>query len=385
LSKALSNVRLHRGLVGGFGAVVVGLGVAARPAAAAGGWSAVPVPAPNGGNDYLSSVAASGESDAWAVGQQFIPPDANGISSRMLAWHWNGTQWTRTTTPAVPNNVGVAAVSASSTSDAWAVGKNVVAGYSAGIPLAVHWNGTAWSVAANAVGATTGSLTGVATLSPSNAWAAGTIGKYNQLVQHWDGSAWSVAAVPNPTPADPAAVTKLAAISARNASDVWALGTLINGSGEALYALHFDGVSWTSSLIQQPVYGQPLRPAAIAAAGPNDVWAIGNSSVSEQPVVFHWNGTAWSVSAIPNLGDYPTLTGFAVRGSNDVWASGNLLVDVTTPTPHRRTQSLHWNGTAWSIVPTVTTEAFLNGAAAVPGSSRVWMVADTGLILTRTS
>jgi hypothetical protein len=369
------------------GAVVLSVAVGANPASADAGWGAESITPVNGGNDYLSAVAASGANDAWVVGQQYIPPDANGVTSTLLALHWNGTQWTRTAAPAVTNSVSVAAVSASSASDAWAVGKNVIPGYNVGIPLAVHWNGTAWSVAANAAGFTQGTLTGVATLSASNAWAVGTIGRYTQLVQHWDGTAWSVASVPNPTPADPAAVTKLAAISARGANDVWAFGSFINGSGEAMYAQHWDGASWTSSLIQQPTYGQPLRPAAIAAAGPNDVWAIANSSVSEQPTVFHWNGTAWSVSAIPNLGDYPTLTGLAVRGSNDVWAAGNLLIDVTTPTPHRRTQSLHWNGTSWTVVPTVSTEAALAGAAAAPGSSRVWMVGtgDTGLILTRTS
>jgi hypothetical protein len=286
--------------------------------------------------------------------------------------------------PALTTNAGLSSVSASSASDAWAVGKLTGSGYSAGLQLAVHWNGSAWSVAANAAGVTSGVLNGVATLSPTNAWAVGTIGKYTQLVQHWDGTAWSVVTVPNPTPADPATVTKLGAISARGANDIWALGTFINGSGQALYALHFDGTAWTSSVLQTPSYSAALLPTAITAVGPNDVWAVGNVSVAGfTPAIFHYNGTAWSQSTLPSLGDYASLVGLAARGSNDVWAVGGKLIDVTTSTPHRRTQSLHWNGTAWTVVPTVDTETDLYGSTAVPGSTRIWAV-GTGLILTRT-
>ena len=58
-----------------------------------------------------------------------------------------------------------------------------------------HWNGTAWSKAANPAGLP-GSveLFGVSTVSRSDAWAAGWISTASSLVTlalHWNGSTWT--------------------------------------------------------------------------------------------------------------------------------------------------------------------------------------------------
>jgi hypothetical protein len=372
------------------GGVALGASVAAGTASAdVNGWGVSGVPAPPAGtNDTLNAVGASGGSDAWAVGTQFTAPDANFVSAHTLAEHWNGSGWTRTTTPPATSNQTLAAVSAASPSDAWAVGNTRPSGYNVGIPLALRWNGTGWTAVPTAPGIATGPLTGVADLGPTNAWAVGTNGKYTQLVEHWDGVAWTAVTVPNPIN-PPATVTRLFAISARTATDIWVVGRFCcSDTGEGLYTLHFDGTAWTSSLIGAQSFAPPLNPTGVVGVGPNDAWVTGTASVAGgQPGMYHWNGTAWSASALPALGDYPTLNGVAARAANDVWSVGNLLIDVNTSTPQRRTQSLHWDGSRWTVVSTGSMDAALAGVAATPSGSRVWTVGTgTGaLVLTRTS
>ena len=58
----------------------------------------------------------------------------------------------------------------------------------------------------------------------------------------------------------------------------------------------------------------------------------------------HWNGTAWSVVPSPNVGPVLTLShGVAAVSANDVWAVGSY--DVTD-----KALVEHWDGTAWSVV-----------------------------------
>jgi hypothetical protein len=380
-----NRLSLQVGIVLGGVALAVSVG-AGTASADTNGWGVMTVPAPAAGNDTLNAVAASGGSDAWAVGTQFTVPDANFVSAHTLAVHWNGSGWVRTTTPSAASNQTLAAVAASP-SDAWAVGNTKPSGYSVGIPLALHWNGTAWSAVATAPGIPTGPLTAVADLGPTNAWAVGTAGKYNQLVEHWDGTAWSAVIVPNPIN-PPATVTRLTAISARNANDIWAVGRFCcSDTGEGLYALHYDGTAWTSSLIGAQSYAPPLIASSVVGVGPNEAWLVATASVAGgQAAIFHWNGTAWSASAMPALGDYPTLNGVAARAPNDVWAVGNLLTDVNTPNPKRRTQSVHWDGTRWSVLSTGTMDAALTGVAATASTGRLWAVGtgSAALVLTRT-
>jgi len=104
----------------------------------------------------------------------------------------------------------------------------------------------------------------------------------------------------------------------------------------------------------------------IAEIGPGDVWAVGltNSPFPGAPLAEHWDGAAWSV--VPTA---PGASGFlwAVDGavSDDAWAVGD------TGTIE------HWNGTAWSNVaiplPSGASHPFLRDVHAV-SSTDVWAV-----------
>ena len=111
------------------------------------------------------------------------------------------------------------AVSASSATDAWAVGFTKTVGAAGRNPLAVHWNGSSWTIVPTPTltGGAKSTLNGVADLSASNAWAVGKGRNGAALAEHWNGSTWSV--VPVPTPAG-ASSSQLGGISARSPSDI---------------------------------------------------------------------------------------------------------------------------------------------------------------------
>jgi hypothetical protein len=222
-------------------------------------WSVVAPAVPRGGSGLaFRGVDALGGNDAWAVGYYGV-----GGTVKTLAEHWNGSKWSVVPSPNAGRQVAsrLYAVSARSSSDVWAVGFSGASGSER--PLIEHWNGTAWSLAANpangaspayllgvaartsseglavgrgsgplierwtgsswrsdAIESLDGSLSGVVSLSASDAWASGIDRGSGPLIEHWDGNAWSVIAAPSVAPG----ANGLAALDALSAVDLWAVG-----------------------------------------------------------------------------------------------------------------------------------------------------------------
>ena len=115
---------------------------------------------------------------AWAVGDY-----SNGTARRTLIERWNGTKWTKMPSPSPGSAVnGLSSVTATSASDAWAVGDYIA--NVGGFPhetLIEHWNGTAWTQMPSPNPSSTGNLLGgVAANSPSNVWAVGAFNPGSQ-------------------------------------------------------------------------------------------------------------------------------------------------------------------------------------------------------------
>jgi hypothetical protein len=259
-------------------------------------------------------------------------------------------------------------VSARSASDAWAVGTVGSGKEDAGIgTLTERWNGTTWSVVASPDTLHNDDvLNAVADLSPANAWAVGLVKTTGvktgaPLIVHWNGANWQ-------TVASPAGFTGvLRAVSADRPSDIWAVGD--DGRGHAI-AFRSDGTSWVSTTL----------PAAnidtlqgVKAFSPTDVWAVGSQipsgTANGRTLVMHFNGSAWSI--VPSANPDPNVDILhAVDGvsSNDLWAVGQKARSETQTGvgPGTRTLAEHWNGTRWSAVTTPNTgdEDTLNGVAA---------------------
>ena len=91
-------------------------------------------------------------------------------------------------------------------------------------------------------------------------------------------------------------------------------------------------------------------------------------------LTLHWDGIAWSYVPSPNIQEQNNDQLNAVAGSgNDVWAVGYEGFLGSTLT-------LHWNGRAWSLVPSPNPGFSVNQLQGVSGSGNdVWAVGQYDL------
>jgi hypothetical protein len=255
-----------------------------------------------------------------------------GIAAAYLPVHATGQSiFQRVPTPNENPDNELFAVSASSPSDIWAVGES-----------AIHYDGAKWTAfpVPTILGDNTGSLLGVADISPTQAWAVGN-GTQGQVIEQWDGAAWSV--FPSPPFNAPGESAILLAMTAISANDIWALGNLTDdGVSENLFE-HWDGAAWTPTIVA-------LRgiPTAASSDATNDVWAVGFaglSAIEGKPFVAHYDGTVWRRAPAPDKGVFNAVAALA---PNDVWAAGSITNVKNGPT---RTLIEHYDGSQWSVAP----------------------------------
>jgi hypothetical protein len=282
-------------------------------------WTGQEVPDPAGGSStLLIAVTATSTANAWAGGR-YISSTASNIQP--LIDHWNGTAWAASSSPALPGGEGGAVLdlSTSSATDAWGVGLLLQATNQRGI-LTEHWDGKAWTQVPAPVpaGDVPGAeATGVADISPTNAWMvgnpAGITASGPAWIQHWDGKAWTVAPV-----AGMPAGSQLSAVRALSATNVWAVGTTANSP----LILHYDGTSWTvQSGIPSPGTSSELQSVAVTSTGAMAVGQFTDTS-GTHPLMLLWNGTTWAQLPAPSPGDSAELSGVGGT-SNNYWAVGS--------------------------------------------------------------
>jgi len=247
--------------------------------------------------------------------------------------------------------------------------------------------------------------------SPQDVWAAGEAG----TLLHWDGSKWS--------PARSGVQSAIRTLWGSGSNDVWA-------GGDFLFLLRWNGSEWTHWQLPDIARGV----SDIHGSGPNDVWAV-----SDGRTLHHFNGTSWSsqpafdrgdtvwaspenlwLAGFPGYAYHRTGSSWAwfeqgplnVRsiwgsGPDDVWLVGaNIhrwhqasLVQVPRPgaagflhevhgagpndvwAVGSKGQSLHWEGTSWSEVPTGVSWD-LEGVW-VPTSGNAFAVGQRGLEVLR--
>jgi len=211
---------------------------------------------------------------------------------------------------------------------------------------------TSWQVVASpdVAGSNYNELDATFVPTASAAWAVGfaRVGfpaPFRALAERWTGTTWTIA------PTAPVAAgddTRLHGLGGTGAGDVWAVGsdTAPSGSEQSLIE-HWNGSAW--SRVPSP-QGEPAAAelVSVSALSPTDVWAVGDGrpAGSFTTLVEHWNGTAWSVVADAAFGatGYNHLSAVAAVSANDVWAVGRIQ-------RHPNPIIEHWDGTAWTAVP----------------------------------
>ena len=361
------------GWVVGFVAAVTTVLALFAPSASAGPVSPRSPGTPNPGtSNHLDAVSALSAKDVWAVGS---------TDQSTLIVHWNGSVWTRVAGPSPGTDGELTGVSAVSAADVWAVGSYEVP-CDVGAKretLILHWNGKAWSkVSTPNPGACDNELNAVSADSSTDAWAVGSYaveGVDRTLALHWNGKAWARVASPN---------TKgfsnvLYGTSADSSTDAWAVGARFeNAACYCTVTLHWNGKSWNR--VPSPSPGSAgSQLDAVSADSSKDAWAVGwqnPGAANYKTLILRWNGMHWSPvsSPNPNASGPDVLLGVSVRSAGDAWAVG----EYTDPT-HGSEQDaliLHWNGSSWSAVPSPVAPAAneaLSGASATSGTN-AWAV-----------
>jgi hypothetical protein len=372
------------------------LGGMPAAAAATTAWSVVPSPSPGTGvfNAVFASVSAVSPTDAWAVGSDNSPcatapaRTSSACDDHTLAEHWDGASWTAVATlDRAGSSNSLNGVAAIAPDDVWAVGSSDNATRGVTRTLAEHWNGTDWSIVRTRNNATTfgavSVFTSVAAVGPRKVWAAGYAitaggGSIEMLFERWNGTRWRK--VSSPSVGGFQFVTGLSVLSAR---DIWAVGYDASGSASKNVSAHWDGTSWTLVPTPNIAGGTPAdnKLQGVAAVSSNDVWAVGwenniDGLNKQQTITMHWDGGAWTVVPSPN----PNTSGgelFAVTAlsSSDVWAVGESR---NFDTGEQSSLTMQWNGSAWAVVPSpngfFTTTLF--GADILPGGT-AWAVGST--------
>jgi hypothetical protein len=144
--------------------------------------------------------------------------------------------------------------------------------------------------------------------------------------------------------------------------EAWAVGTGIDAPYPNVQ--HWDGTDWSlAALPELPAYSELY---SVSAAAPDDIWAVGRSHLNGPPIL-HWDGTEWTVVPAPAGAAGSTLYDVVALSSTDAWAVGNL-----------NRSFLRWNGSQWIVVP-IPVSVTLTGVDGV-ASNDVWAVGATTIM-----
>jgi hypothetical protein len=144
----------------------------------------------------------------------------------------------------------------------------------------------------------------------------------------------------------------------------WAIGDVGSGSSSQPLIEHWNGTAWSPASI-------PSIPGAFihqATAGPGGTaWAVGSNGTGT--LVLHWDGTAWSIVPSPSPGGNAFLESVAAESNGTAWAEGGCGCGGVN-----NTLLLHWNGTAWTQV---SADSWYNASALAAGADGVaWAVGN---------
>jgi RHS repeat-associated protein len=349
-------------------------------------WSLVGAPFPAGATaSQLFGVSCLTTSLCHAVGSF-----TESGTVKTFSITWNGTAWSITSTP---NPSGSSETKLSSISCASSTSCRALGSYNNGggesFPLALVWNGSAWSqeaVDSESFAAQTAGFAAVSCPSTSFCQGAGslTYGKsaanrafaYTLSGGSWkaigaDGyqREWSTVELPAPAGEDTAAKADVACPTSLYCMRV---GSSLNGSTATSRAKSWNGTAWTATTTPSPSGAKASELTSVACTSTTACRAVGSyvdSGGVTKTLSLSWNGTAWSVTTAPNPAEATSsrLDGIACLSSTDCRAVGSYVISGVT-----KTLAMSWNGTAWSIVttpnPASATSSRLLGVACTSAS-----------------
>lgn len=224
-------------------------------------WKVVDTGSAQGGS-VLLAVAEVTPDDVWAVG-------SSGHEDANLALHWDGASWSPVDVPQPPGEYfDLTEVSVVASDQVYAHGQVCQSGEGPCAGEAFRWNGSVWTQVTQRPVA---DLSRIDAASPTSAWGVGASAAHPEVAEaaHWDGTAWSFSHIPHSSYGD--SLSSLAAVSA---TDAWAAGSELDQSGGDLAGLllHWDGTAWRHSQTAAPQ--RYIQSVSVDAA--DDGWLVGS-------------------------------------------------------------------------------------------------------------
>ncbi len=334
----------------------------AQAAASSGdGWTTMPLPSGVTRPAVLNSIAAASKDLAWTVGTEDVSK-----TGRPLLLEWNGKHWVKDAVPGKPRVGQMVQVSSATPGTAWALGYT---GADAAT-LILRWRRNAWvrvPVPGDLAGQTVYSI---AAGTGGTAWLYGYSDSRGYLLERWIAAHWQTIKVPLSLWGY---VADMAAVGPR---DLWLNDSTDEGSN---VIAHYDAGRWTST---EPAPGGATFVSGFLPVTARSVWLTGYictvvepgaGCLSIEPLIAHWNGSAWNqvlhpkgaafiTSISPGRSGQPLWAGAGASGAREAFCY------------------VHFNGTTWSLERAgpamrgiVATSTLV---AAVPGTNATWAVTD---------
>jgi hypothetical protein len=359
-----------------------GGGIAASPVltpTGGGTWSVVASPNASDPANQLNAVTCVSDSDCWAVGQS---NDSTAQSGGTLIEHWNGATWSTVPSPGTATGLdidGLDSITCVSASDCWAVGSQPFPHNYEPFEdeaLIEQWDGSSWSIvpappATYEDGTLAAGLTGITCVSSTDCWAVGDTNfapdfLSGTIIEHWDGSAWSVGHID-------IGDANLASVTCTDGSDCWAVGHVLDSASgmDSTFTEHWDGSTW--SVVPSPNFGssQVNGLTSVSCVPTSGCWAVGyyysGVNIRKYPIYQnlgeHWDGSTWSVAAIPDSkpNQRNSLESVTCTATTECWAVGSF----SKVGGLGQTSVLQWDGSVWSAIPSQSVTDAANGLSSV--------------------
>jgi hypothetical protein len=257
------------------------------------GWSLAAMPAAGSANAGPDGVTCTSTRNCWAVGWA-----EHGSRTKTLAERWDGTAWLAVSAPSVSGSSRLNSVSCAHSTDCWAAGfweSSAPPGFGT---LTLHWDGTAWSkVTTPTSGFSSSQLWGSSCSGPGACLTVGS-GTQGGLAQRWDGTAWSVSlrnGGSNPG-------SGLFGAACASGAVCMAVGSRATTPDRGVtLADQWNGTRWSPLVTPSRANWPENTLTGVACPSAANCWAVGGSLNQGAPgkqlsIIEHWNGAKWSLA-----------------------------------------------------------------------------------------
>jgi hypothetical protein len=285
-------------------------------------------------------------------------------TEKLLGERWNGEEWSLQT---MPNPTGADEVYASGVSCATS-NMCVAVGYysnSAGVYFAFTetWNGTEWKI--EATPEPTGVLNSLLSeVSCTSSTACTAVGWYENgagvevpWADRWNGTEWSVQSVPAPGEAK---ATNPFAVSCASVTACTMVGFYETSTdGHVPFAENWNGTTWSVKAMPNPTEGTEIRMEGVSCTASTECTAVGyyknGSKKADEGVAQRWNGMEWSIQSLPEASE--TKENY-VGGVSCVSSKACTLAGLSLTSTTKKDVPLaeRWSGTEWKIQTTPANE-----------------------------